>query len=227
LKSSIAGLARIDELRRMSATPRVGTKAPEGGVYRMGGGVSAPRVVSKKDPELSEEARRVSAQSTIVVSLVVTEDGVPKDIRLLRGRGFGLDEKVIEAIGTWRFNPGTKDGKPVAEFATVEVNFRQLKKGYEDQISRLNFTLPPGASRPELRSGEIPANPSTSGDQSLRIWLEVDAEGMPQNFHVLESTDSAWENDALREMRWWRFRPSMVNGRVVLVEGVFELNARA
>ena len=117
-----------------------------------------------------------------------------------------------------------KQGKPVAVIAAAEVIFILGKKGYENhQISRLNFTLPPGASRPELRSGEIPTNPASPGDQSLRIRLEVNAEGMPQNFHVLESTDSAWENDALREMRAWRFRPSMVNGRGVLVEGVFEL----
>jgi TonB family protein len=211
---SIAGLARIDELRRKPA--------PGGGVYTYGG-VSLPRVVSKKDPELSEEARRAGAQSTVVVSLVVTEDGVPRDIHLLRGGGFGLDEKAIEAIGAWRFSPGTKDGKPIAEQANVEVNFRIGKKGYEDQISRLNFTLPQGASRPELQTGEIPMNPTGLGYQSLRIRLEVNAEGMPQNLHVLESTDNASEDDALREMRAWRFRPSMVNGRGVLVEGVFEL----
>jgi TonB family protein len=220
---TITRLARIDELRRMSPTPQAGTRAPRGGVYNLGGGVSSPLLLSKKDPEYSEEARKAGAQTTIMAGLLVTEDGSPRDIRIKRGAGFGLDEKAIEAVGTWRFSPGMKQGKPVAVIAAAEVIFILGKKGYENQISRLNFTLPPGASRPELRSGEIPTNPAAPGDQFLRIRLEVNAEGMPQNFHVLESTDSAWESDALREMRAWRFRPSMVNGRGVLVEGVFEL----
>jgi TonB family protein len=220
---SSAGLARISELRGMSATSGAGTKAAGGGTYRLSGSNSGPRVISKKDPDYSAEARKAGAQSTIVASLMVTEDGFAKDIRVTRGGGFGLDEQAIEAIGTWRFTPGMKEGRPVAVKANVEVNFRLSKKGHENQIARLNFTLAQGASRPELISGEVPANPSTPGDQSLRIRLEVSAEGLPQNFNVLESTDSDWENTVLRELRSWRFRPAMVNGRGVLAEGVFEL----
>jgi TonB family protein len=35
----------------------------------------------------------------------------------------GLDEKAIEAIRRWRFEPGRKDGTPVAVQVNIEVSF--------------------------------------------------------------------------------------------------------
>jgi periplasmic protein TonB len=97
-----------------------------GGAYRIGGGVSAPTVLVKSEPEYSEEARKAKWQGTVLISLVVDEQGLPKNIKVVRALGLGLDEKAIEAVQKWRFKPGTKDGKPVPVQATIEVNFRLL-----------------------------------------------------------------------------------------------------
>ena len=95
-----------------------------GGVFRVGGGVSAPRAISTPDPEYSEEARKAKYQGTCVLWLVVGPDGRPRDIRIARTLGLGLDEKAIEAVKNWRFEPAMKDGKPVAVQINVEVSFR-------------------------------------------------------------------------------------------------------
>jgi periplasmic protein TonB len=94
-----------------------------GGAFRVGGGVSAPKAIYAPDPEYSEEARKVKHMGTVVLWLVVGPDGKPRDIRVLRTLGLGLDEKAIEAVKTWRFEPAYKDGKPVAVQINVEVNF--------------------------------------------------------------------------------------------------------
>jgi periplasmic protein TonB len=94
-----------------------------GGVFRIGGGVSAPKAIFAPDPEYSEEARKAKYQGTVVLSLIVGADGVPRDIKVARSVGLGLDEKAIETVKTWKFDPGTKDGKPVATYATIEVAF--------------------------------------------------------------------------------------------------------
>jgi periplasmic protein TonB len=94
-----------------------------GGVFRIGGGVSAPKAIFAPDPEYSEEARKAKYQGTVVLSLVVGADGTPRDIKIARSVGLGLDEKAIETVKTWKFEPGTKDGKPVATYATIEVAF--------------------------------------------------------------------------------------------------------
>lgn len=94
-----------------------------GGIFRVGGGVSAPRVVYNPDPEYSEEARKAKYQGTVVLHLIVGPDGRPRDIRLQRQLGMGLDEKAMEAVRTWRFEPAKKDGMAVAVAINVEVNF--------------------------------------------------------------------------------------------------------
>lgn len=94
-----------------------------GGAFRVGGGVSAPKAIYSPDPEYSEEARKVKHMGTVVLWLVVGPDGKPRDIKVLRTLGLGLDEKAIEAVKNWRFDPAMKDGKPVAVQINVEVNF--------------------------------------------------------------------------------------------------------
>jgi protein TonB len=97
-----------------------------GGAYRIGGGVSAPAVLAKVEPEYSEEARKAKFQGTVMLYIEVDENGKPKNLRVVRALGLGLDEKAIEAVARWKFRPGFKDGKPVTVAATVEVNFRLL-----------------------------------------------------------------------------------------------------
>lgn len=97
-----------------------------GGVFRVGGGVSAPVVLYKVDPEYSEEARKAKYSGTVVLQLIVDASGKARDIRVVRSLGLGLDEKAIEAVNKWKFRPGVKNGQPVAVQATIEVNFRLL-----------------------------------------------------------------------------------------------------
>lgn len=97
-----------------------------GGAYRIGGGVSAPAVLAKVEPEYSEEARKAKFQGTVMLYIEVDENGKPKNLRVVRALGLGLDEKAIEAVSRWKFRPGFKDGKAVTVAATVEVNFRLL-----------------------------------------------------------------------------------------------------
>ena len=95
-----------------------------GGPYHVGGGVSAPRPVFAPDPEYSEEARKAKFQGVVVLWLIVTPDGRTQEIRVVRSAGLGLDEKAIEAVKSWRFDPARKDGHPVAVQISVEVSFR-------------------------------------------------------------------------------------------------------
>jgi TonB family protein len=94
-----------------------------GGAYRVGGGVRAPKIIYKLDPEFSEEARKNKWQGTVVLKVIVGVDGKTHEISVLRSLGMGLDEKAIEAARLWRFEPGTKDGQPVPVEVNVEVNF--------------------------------------------------------------------------------------------------------
>ena len=95
-----------------------------GGVYRVGGGIAAPQALSTPDPVYTEEARRAKTQGTCVLAMVVDAEGHPRDIRVIRGLGFGLDAKAIEAVRQWRFDPAKKDGKAVNVLINVQVEFK-------------------------------------------------------------------------------------------------------
>jgi periplasmic protein TonB len=97
-----------------------------GGAYRIGGDVSAPVLVNKVEPEYSEEARKAKYSGTVLLSIIVDANGLPRNVHVIRPLGLGLDEKAIEAVMKWRFRPGMKGGRPVATQAQVEVNFRLL-----------------------------------------------------------------------------------------------------
>src|SRR5207244_4258057 len=94
-----------------------------GGAYRPGGGVTAPRAIYQPEPEYSDEARKAKFQGSVVLWLVVGPDGHPREVKVVRSLGMGLDEKALETVRTWRFEPGRKDGLPVAVQVHVEVIF--------------------------------------------------------------------------------------------------------
>jgi TonB family protein len=97
-----------------------------GGAYRIGGGVSQPALLSKVEPEYSEEARKAKWQGIVELQIVVDEHGLPQQMKVTHSLGLGLDEKAMQAVSKWRFKPGMKDGKPVPVIATIQVNFRLL-----------------------------------------------------------------------------------------------------
>lgn len=97
-----------------------------GGVFRVGGGVTAPALLYKVEPEYSEEARKAKHQGIVVLYVEVDPSGRAQNLRVLQSLGLGLDEKAIDAVRKWKFRPGYKDGKPVTVAATVEVRFRLL-----------------------------------------------------------------------------------------------------
>ena len=93
-------------------------------VYSVGNGITPPSVLSKIDPEYSEQARAAKYSGSVMLSLVVNTSGQAQDVKVIKVLGMGLDEKAIEAVKKWRFLPGKNNGVPVNVRAQVEVNFR-------------------------------------------------------------------------------------------------------
>jgi protein TonB len=58
-----------------------------------------------------------------MVSIIVDKNGIPQNVHVTRGVGLGLDEKAVDAVKQYKFKPATENGKPVAVYLNVEVNF--------------------------------------------------------------------------------------------------------
>ncbi|HZU30538.1 MAG TPA: energy transducer TonB [Candidatus Angelobacter sp.] len=93
------------------------------GIFHVGDGVSAPRAIYTPEPEFSEEARKAKYQGVVVLSIIVGTDGRVHNPRVVRALGMGLDEKAVEGVKTWKFDPSKKDGRPVAVEMNIEVAF--------------------------------------------------------------------------------------------------------
>jgi periplasmic protein TonB len=111
-----------------SSAPSQVVAGPVVPIYRVGGDVKAPRAIDAPDPKLTQEEKKQSHKTKFkgvtTMLIVVGEDGLVGDVRVTRSLGPYLDSKAVEAVKTWKFEPGTKHGKPVPVQIAVEVNFR-------------------------------------------------------------------------------------------------------
>jgi TonB family protein len=99
------------------------------GIFRIShagtNGIDAPRCIACPIPAYSDRARAGKIQGTIVLSVLVSENGRADTIAIVKGLGFGLTQKAIETVSEWRFKPATsKEGEPVPVIAPIEVTFR-------------------------------------------------------------------------------------------------------
>jgi periplasmic protein TonB len=94
-----------------------------GGIKRIGNGVSAPEVISKVEPEFSEEARKAKYQGTVLVQAIIDQSGRVISPHVVRSLGMGLDDKALEAVRQWKFKPAMENGVPVKVQINIEVAF--------------------------------------------------------------------------------------------------------
>lgn len=87
------------------------------------GPYTPPRPIHTEEPEFTEKAREARHQGICVVRVIVGTDGVPRDPKIVRPLGMGLDEEAIKAVRRWRFAPARRYGTPVLAPFFVNVKF--------------------------------------------------------------------------------------------------------
>ena len=99
-------------------------------VVKPGAGVTLPRVIHEEKPKYTREALAAGIQGTVLLETVVLPDGTVGSVKVVRSldKMYGLDESAITAARGWRFEPGRKDGKPVAVLVTIELTFTLRQK---------------------------------------------------------------------------------------------------
>jgi TonB family protein len=102
---------------------RADDNTPDDQIYHVGNGTSLPRPTYTPEPEFSEEARHARFQGVVVMKVVVSKTGNIVRIKLEKVLGKGLDENAMEKLKSWRFEPATRKGQPVAVEMNIEVAF--------------------------------------------------------------------------------------------------------
>jgi TonB family protein len=98
----------------------------QGTIYKMGDGISAPKIIYKEEPVYTPEAKDDKIEGTVALRGVITPAGRAESMRVLKSLDPGLDANAVTAVSNWRFQPAMKDGKPVSVYVTIEVNFHLL-----------------------------------------------------------------------------------------------------
>jgi TonB family protein len=127
--------------------------APEA-VEKVGSGVKPPRVIYSPEPPFSKKARAARYQGVSTLSLVVGADGIPRNIKVVNPLGMGLDEKAVEAVSTWKFQPATKDGKAVAVQIAVELDFH-LDGARPSKVTELEPRANAGDAKAQLELAHV------------------------------------------------------------------------
>jgi TonB-like protein len=125
--------AKAGKAPKISACPaRFDDSLTTDGVVPMGTvpGVTPPKAVWTQEAEFTSKARKeihkramFPYKSTSMIALVVDPKGLPRDLCVQKSAEFDLDKAAADSVWQYRFQPATKDGKPVAKRLAVEVKF--------------------------------------------------------------------------------------------------------
>jgi TonB family protein len=102
-------------------------EAPVGadGIYRVGGDVSAPKVIFTVEPEFPKGHKEVTS-GICRLSLVVDASGVPQQVQIVKSLGPDFDESAVQAVKQYRFKPALRNDEPVPVRLKIEVNFQRF-----------------------------------------------------------------------------------------------------
>ena len=84
---------------------------------------SKARILSKPEPQYTEDARKNQVTGTVVLRAVFSSSGQVTQIRAVSGLPYGLTERAIAAARNIKFTPATKDGHNVSMWFQLEYNF--------------------------------------------------------------------------------------------------------
>ena len=96
-----------------------------GGVYRPGAGIENPILIREVKPQYTPDAMRAKIQGVVYIEAVITIDGIPEQLRVIRSLDpvLGLDQEALKAARQWRFIPGKRLGQPVPVQVVIEMTF--------------------------------------------------------------------------------------------------------
>jgi protein TonB len=97
---------------------------PESGELGSIANMTAPKPLKWAEAEFSEQARRERKSGSVLVSMLISEEGEPTSVSVVVPLGSGLDEEALKAARQYRFKPATLEGMPIPARIMIEVSFR-------------------------------------------------------------------------------------------------------
>ncbi len=189
---------------------------------------TAPRIVHRVNPQYTEEARQKKIEGEVNLTVDVDPEGKPSSVRVSKSLDPGLDQKAVEAVQQWRWEPGKKNGKPVTVRAKVTIRFSLTEPSAPQRVR----VYPVGGdiTAPRLISKVEPEYTQEARDAHIQgevaLYVEVWPDGGARNIRVEKSLDAGLDQKAIEAVRQWRFEPATKDGERVPVGATVVVNFR-
>jgi TonB family protein len=197
-------------------------------------GAIPPLLVKEVKPPYPEELKGTNIEGTVRLACTVREDGTTGNARVIAPVHPLLESEALKALGEWRFLPGRKDGKPVPVGVQVEISFlrepdpesQPLPKG--PPLGSPEVHLPGGGvTLPTLVRDTKPSYTASAMRAAVqgRVKLEcvVLPDGTVGDVRILKRFHPDQDEEAVRALRQWRFKPGTKDGIAVPVRVEVEM----
>jgi TonB family protein len=161
----------------------------------------------------------------VPVDLTVGTDGKPTDVRVGGAINAGVGKSAIAAVESWRFRPGTADGKKEITSGTIV-----LECSAPTSASDGVFSVGSGVSPPTI---VFKVDPEYSEEArkakfngSVLLAITVDSTGRARDIHVVRALGMGLDDEAIAAVTQWRFKPGTKGGQPVNVKAQVAVNFR-
>lgn len=176
----------------------------------------AATVIKRVEPEYSPEARAAKLDGTLTVYVDVETSGKPSNVQVIQGLGMGLDEKAIDAVKQWEFQPAILAGMPVKSAQGLELSFR-LGAENEPRVRHTSYSVNRKERRDSILTKPVLSKyrrPDASvcaalNGSPISASFQIDEEGLPGTIQI-DSPNAKLFSDAIQE---WRFESARSNGK--------------
>jgi TonB family protein len=180
--------------------------------------VIAPRVLESKPPIYTPEALQSRIEGTVTLEAAVDRQGNIKIHRIVKGLGYGLDERAIGTVLDWKFAPALRNGVLVEAITQIDVDFKlpitldlQIKLDQKGAV----IISPIIVSRVEPVYSEEARQARYQGTVVLEATIHKD--GTVSVGKVVRNLGLGLDENAIEAVNQWKFQPAMRNGEPVSV----------
>lgn len=82
-----------------------------------------PEIIKRVIPEYPEMARRIGTQGTVVLTIILGENGLVEDVKVKKSI-IGLDSAAVRAVKQFVFSPAKQNDKPVRVRMNIPFQFK-------------------------------------------------------------------------------------------------------
>lgn len=92
--------------------------------YATGPDVRPAIEITLSDPPVSKAEIPPGVEGDVIVEVTIDEQGNVIAVKLLKGLGDGIDDKILATVRNWHYRPATKDGVPIPSRQDAHWHYR-------------------------------------------------------------------------------------------------------